>query len=101
MLRSGTLTTLGIHQHLHQRPLESLKTASYNGMPIAMVDLSASGASGSIPFSGNAVLLHATSPFTVTYTVNAVAQPSKTVNNVQSAMAARSTRCSEETDYRQ
>ena len=57
-------------------------------MPIAVVDLSASGASGSIPFSGNAVLLHATSPFTVTYTVNAVAQPSKTVNNVQSAMAA-------------
>ena len=73
---------------LTSKTFGALKTASYNGMAIAVVDLSASGASGSIPFSGNAVLLHATSPFTVTYTVNAVAQPSKTVNNVQSAMAA-------------
>ena len=73
---------------LTSKTFGALKTASYSGMPIAVVDLSASGASGSIPFSGNAVLLHATSPFTVTYTVNAVAQPSKTVNNVQSAMAA-------------
>ena len=73
---------------LTSKTFGTLKTAPYNGMPIAVVDLSASGASGSIPFSGNAVLLHATSPFTVTYTVNAVAQPSKTVNNVQSAMAA-------------
>ena len=64
-----------------------LKTASYNGMPIALTDISPSGSSGSVPFSGNAVVLHATSPFTVTYTVNAVAQPSKTVNNMQSAMA--------------
>jgi hypothetical protein len=73
---------------LASKTFGTLKTADYNGMPVAVVDLSASGASGSIPFSGNAVLLHATSPFTVTYTVNAVAQPSKTVNNVQSAMAA-------------
>jgi hypothetical protein len=73
---------------LTSKTFGSLKTASYSGMPIAVVDLSPSGASGSIPFSGNAVLLHATSPFTVTYTVNSVAQPSKTVNNVQSAMAA-------------
>jgi len=73
---------------LTSKSFGALKTASYNGMAIAVADLSASGASGSIPFSGNAVLLHATSPFTVTYTVNAVAQPSKTVNNVQSAMAA-------------
>jgi uncharacterized membrane protein YgcG len=73
---------------LASKTFGALKTASYNGMAIAVVDLSPSGASGSIPFSGNAVVLHATSPFTVTYTVNAVAQPSKTVNNVQSAMAA-------------
>jgi hypothetical protein len=73
---------------LTSKTFGALKTASYNGMAIALVDLSPSGASGSVPFSGNAVLLHATSPFTVTYTVNAVAQPSKTVNNVQSAMAA-------------
>jgi hypothetical protein len=66
----------------------SLKTGSYNGMPIAITDLSGSGSSASIPFSGNAVVLHASSPFTVTYTVNAVAQPAKTINNVQSAMAA-------------
>ncbi|MFZ0515327.1 MAG: hypothetical protein WAM14_27265 [Candidatus Nitrosopolaris sp.] len=65
-----------------------MKTASYSGKPIALTDISPSGSSGSVPFSGNAVLLHATSPFTVTYTVNAVAQPSKTVNNVQSAMAS-------------
>ena len=64
-----------------------LKTASYNNKPIALTDISPSGSSGSVPFSGNAVLLHATSPFTVTYTVNAVAQPSKTVNNMQTAMA--------------
>ena len=70
-------------------------------MPIAVVDLSASGASGSIPFSGNAVLLHATSPFTVTYTVNAVAQPSKTVNNVQSAMAAAPPAVPKKRHYRQ
>ena len=73
---------------LTSKSFGALKTASYNGMAIAVADLSPSGATGSIPFSGNAVLLHATSPFTVTYTVNAVAQPSKTVNNVQSAMAA-------------
>jgi len=73
---------------LTSKTFGALKTASYNGMAIAVADLSPSGATGSIPFSGNAVLLHATSPFTVTYTVNAVAQPSKTVNNVQSAMAA-------------
>jgi hypothetical protein len=73
---------------LASKTFGAVKTASYNGMAIALVDLSPSGASGSVPFSGNAVLLHATSPFTVTYTVNAVAQPSKTVNNVQSAMAA-------------
>jgi hypothetical protein len=73
---------------LASKTFGSVKTASYNGMNIAVVDLSASGASGSVPFSGNAVLLKASSPFTVTYTVNAVAQPSKTINNVQSAMAA-------------
>ena len=56
-------------------------------MPIALTDISPSGSSGSVPFSGNAVVLHASSPFTVTYTVNAVAQPSKTVNNIQTAMA--------------
>ena len=65
-----------------------MKTASINGMPIALTDISPSGSSGSVPFSGNAVVLHATSPFTVTYTVNAVAQPAKTVNNIQTAMAA-------------
>ncbi len=73
---------------LASKTFGSVKTASYNGMTVAVVDLSPSGASGSVPFSGNAVLLHATSPFTVTYTVNAVAQPAKTTNNVQSAMAA-------------
>jgi hypothetical protein len=64
-----------------------LKTASFNGMPIALTDISPSGSSGTVPFSGNAVVLHATSPFTVTYTVNAVAQPAKIVNNMQTAMA--------------
>jgi hypothetical protein len=73
---------------LASKTFGTLKTADYNGMPVAVVDLSPSGASGSVPFSGNAVVLHATSPFTVTYTVNAVAQPSKTINNVQTAMAA-------------
>ncbi len=73
---------------LASKTFGSVKTASYNGMTVAVVDLSPSGASGSVPFSGNAVLLKASSPFTVTYTVNAVAQPSKTTNNVQSAMAA-------------
>lgn len=73
---------------LASKTFGTLKTADYNGMPVAVVDLSPSGASGSVPFSGNAVVLHATSPFTVTYTVNAVAQPAKTINNVQSAMAA-------------
>jgi hypothetical protein len=73
---------------LASKTFGTLKTANYNGMPVAVVDLSPSGAAGSVPFSGNAVLLHASSPFTVTYTVNAVAQPAKTVNNVQSAMAA-------------
>jgi hypothetical protein len=73
---------------LASKTFGTLKTANYNGMPVAVVDLSPSGASGSVPFSGNAVVLHATSPFTVTYTVNAVAQPAKTINNVQSAMAA-------------
>ncbi|HET7148302.1 MAG TPA: hypothetical protein VFI73_07370 [Candidatus Nitrosopolaris sp.] len=73
---------------LASKTFGSVKTASYNGMNVAVVDLSASGASGSVPFSGNAVLLHATSPFTVTYTVNAVAQTAKTTNNVQSSMAA-------------
>ncbi|HYA84185.1 MAG TPA: copper resistance protein CopC [Candidatus Bathyarchaeia archaeon] len=54
------------------------------GTTIALTDISPSASSGSVPFSGNAVLLHASKPFTVTYTVNAVAQPSKTVNNIQS-----------------
>jgi hypothetical protein len=73
---------------LTSKSFGSLKTASYNGKPIAITDLSGSGDSASIPFSGDAVVLHGTSPFTVTYTVNAVAQPAKTINNVQSAMAA-------------
>ena len=73
---------------LTSKSFGSLKTASYNGKPIAITDLSGSGSSASIPFSGDGVVLHSSSPFTVTYTVNAVAQPSKTVNNVQSAMAA-------------
>jgi uncharacterized membrane protein YgcG len=65
----------------------TMKTSEYLGKPIAIVDLSPSGGSGSVPFSGKAILLHATSPFTVTYTVNAVAQPAKVASNVQSAMA--------------
>jgi len=64
-----------------------LKISRYNGKPIALTDLSSSGSSGSVPFSGNAVLLHASSPFIVAYTVNAVAQPAKIVNNIQTAMA--------------
>ena len=66
----------------------ALRSASINGMPIALTDISPSGSSGSVPFSGNALLLRATSPFTVTFTVNAVAQPAKTVNDIQSAMMA-------------
>ena len=73
---------------LTSKSFGSLKTASYNGKPIAIADLSGSGSSASIPFSGDAIVLHSGSPFTVTYTVNAVAQPAKTINNVQSAMAA-------------
>jgi hypothetical protein len=73
---------------LASKTFGAVKTANYNSMPIAVVDLSPSAASGSVPFSGNAILLHATSPFTVTFTVNAVAQTAKTVNNVQSSMAA-------------
>jgi len=73
---------------LGSKTFGTLKTANYNGMPVAITDLSGSGSSASVPFSGNAVLLHAGSPFTVTYTVNAVAQPAKTINNVQTAMAA-------------
>ena len=65
----------------------AMKTSDYQGKPIAIVDLSPSGGSGSVPFSGKAILLHATSPFTVTYTVNAVAQPAKVSSNVSSAMA--------------
>jgi hypothetical protein len=65
----------------------TMKLSDYQGKKYALTDISGSGGSGSVPFSGNAVLLHAGSPFTVTYTVNAVAQPSKVVNNVQSAMA--------------
>ena len=61
-----------------------MKIATYNDKPIALSDISPSASSGSVPFSGNAVLLHASSPFTVIYTVNAVAQPSKTVNDIQS-----------------
>src|SRR5215467_3159948 len=64
-----------------------MKTATFNKMPIALTDLSSSGSAGSVPFSGNAVLLHASSPFIVAYTVNAVAQPAKIVNNIQTAMA--------------
>src|SRR5215467_10581667 len=46
-----------------------MKTATFNKMPIALTDLSSSGSAGSVPFSGNAVLLHASSPFIVAYTV--------------------------------
>jgi hypothetical protein len=62
--------------------------APYQGKDVAVSDISTSGSSGSVPFSGNAIVLHAKSPFTATFTVNAVAQTSKTINNVQSAMAA-------------
>ncbi|MGC2573226.1 MAG: hypothetical protein WA364_17065, partial [Candidatus Nitrosopolaris sp.] len=64
-----------------------MKTATFNKKPITLTDLSSSGSAGSVPFSGNAVLLHASSPFIVAYTVNAVAQPAKIVNNIQTAMA--------------
>ncbi len=73
---------------LTSKTFGELKTAKFQGKQFAITDLSGSGSSASVPFSGSAVLLHAGSPFTVTYTVNAVAQPSKTINNVQSAMAA-------------
>lgn len=72
------------HAYSPGTPIPSgIPTANYNGLPIAVVDLSTSGASGSgsVPFSGNAVLLHSTSPFTATYTVNAVAQMSQTSGN--------------------
>ena len=65
----------------------AMKTSEYQGKPIAIVDLSPSGGSGSVPFSGKAILLHATSPFTVTYTVNAVAQPAQQKSDVHTAMA--------------
>ena len=68
-----------------------MKIATFNNKPIALTDISPSGSAGSVPFSGNAVLLHASKPFTVTYTVNAVAQPTKTVNSIQSLAAAQST----------
>jgi uncharacterized membrane protein YgcG len=64
-----------------------MKAADYQGKGYAISDISPTGASGSVPFSGNVLLLHATSPFTVTYTVNAVAQPAKQVNGIESAMA--------------
>jgi hypothetical protein len=73
---------------LASKTFGSVKTASYNGMTVAVVDLSPSGASGSVPFAGTALLLHGSSPFTVTYTVNAQVQTAKTTNNVASAMAA-------------
>jgi hypothetical protein len=65
-----------------------VSAAPYNGKSYAVADMSPSGTSGSVPFSGNAVVIHAKSPFTVTFTVNAVAQPAKITNNVQSAMTA-------------
>jgi uncharacterized membrane protein YgcG len=65
----------------------TLKTDTYQGKGYAISDMTPTGASGSVPFSGNVLLLHASSPFTVTYTVNAVAQPAKVVNNLESAMA--------------
>jgi hypothetical protein len=65
----------------------SMKTSEYQGKPVAIVDLSPSGGSGSVPFSGKAILLHATSPFTVTYTVNAVAQTAQQKSDVKTAMA--------------
>jgi hypothetical protein len=65
----------------------TMKAADYQGKGYAISDITPTGASGSVPFSGNVLLLHATSPFTVTYTVNAVAQPAKQVNGIQSAMA--------------
>jgi hypothetical protein len=73
---------------LGSKTFGSLKTDTFQGKQFALTDLSGSGTSASVPFSGNALLLHAKSPFTVTYTVNAVAQPAKTINNVQTAMAA-------------
>jgi hypothetical protein len=65
----------------------TVSASPYSGKSFAVADLS-SGASGSIPFSGNALLLHAKSPFTVTYTVNAVAQPAKTFNDIKSMTTA-------------
>jgi hypothetical protein len=65
-----------------------VSAAPYKGKSYAVADMSGSGSSGSVPFSGNAIVLHAKSPFTVTFTVNAVAQPAKTINNIQSMVAA-------------
>jgi hypothetical protein len=65
-----------------------VSAAPYHGKSFAVADISSSGASGSVPFSGNAIVLHGKSPFTVTYTVNAVAQPAKTFNNIQSMATA-------------
>ena len=45
---------------------------SYNGLPIIFTDMSPPNTSASVPFSANAVLLKSTSPFTMTYTVNAI-----------------------------
>jgi hypothetical protein len=69
------------------RTFGTMKAADYQGKGYAISDITPTGASGSVPFSGNVLLLHATSPFTVTYTVNAVAQKAQTINGIQSAMA--------------
>jgi hypothetical protein len=65
-----------------------VSASPYSGKSFAVADISPSGPSGSIPFSGNALVLHAKSPFTVTYTVNAVAQPAKTFNDIKSMNTA-------------
>jgi hypothetical protein len=56
-------------------PIGNTSIAQYGSHAIAISDILSSG-SGSIPFSGNAVLLNSQSPFKVSYTVNAVARPS-------------------------
>jgi hypothetical protein len=67
----------------------ALSSASPTGKSYALALIGPPGTSGSVPFTGNGIALHGTSPFIATYSLTATTSPQATVkNNLTSATTA-------------
>jgi len=66
----------------------SLSSSSPTGKSYALALVGPPGTSGSVPFTGNGIALHGTSPFIATYSLTATTSMATVKNNITSATSA-------------